>query len=158
MHFPFQHQVAISAPALHIHLNLCQVLLWQEMCKWCWNCKTNSLDLFPIANISVSNFLFPIANFPVSYFPSVAQVHSKTWRGGGNNKTSFFTLKSRGAYFPLFADIHRGIVCWISLAGVEFIWKAWIFHEKWRKKTKTKKYDFHFKEAQIWWVLYLIRG
>ena len=39
----------------------------------------------------------------------------------------------RGAYFPLFADIHRihrGIVCWISLAGIEFAWKAWIFHEK----------------------------
>ena len=36
----------------------------------------------------------------------------------------------RGAYFPLFANIYSGIVCWISLVGVEFVWKAWIFHEK----------------------------
>ena len=31
--------------------------------------------------------------------------------------------------------MHSGKVCWISLAGVEFVWKAWIFHEKFRKKT-----------------------
>ena len=56
LHFPFQHQVAISAPALHIHLNLCQVLLWQEMCKWCWNCKTNSLIANKLDGVSLTHF------------------------------------------------------------------------------------------------------
>ena len=30
------------------------------------------------------------------------------------------------------------------MAGVEFVWKAWIFHEKLRKK-KQKKIEFSFQ-------------
>ena len=35
----------------------------------------------------------------------------------------------RGEYFEKYCKIHWVIICWISLAGVEFVWKAWIFHE-----------------------------
>ena len=48
--FPFQHR------ALHIHLNLRQVLLWQEMCKRCWNGKTNSLIANKLDGVSLTHF------------------------------------------------------------------------------------------------------
>ena len=51
-------------------------------------------------------------------------------------------FQDRGAYFPLFANIYLGMVCWISLAGVEFVWKAWIFHEKLRKKQTKIGFSF----------------
>ena len=33
----------------------------------------------------------------------------------------------RGDYFEKYANMHSVIVCWISLAGVEFVLKAWIY-------------------------------
>ena len=54
--------------------------------------------------------------------------------GPSNYLPTGFFYQDRGAYFPLFADIHRGIVCWISLAGVEFVWIAWIFEKNEEKK------------------------
>ena len=38
-----------------------------------------------------------------------------------------YSKVGRGEYFQLFAKIYWGIVCWISLAGVEFVLKAWIY-------------------------------
>ena len=52
--------------------------------------------------------------------------------------TMFFfgTSAARGAYFLLFANIYLGIVCWISLAGVEFVWKALGFFMKNKEKNQ----------------------
>ena len=35
--------------------------------------------------------------------------------------------RARGEYFEKYANMHSVIVCWISLAGVEFVLKAWIY-------------------------------
>ena len=58
--FPFQHRV------LHIHLNLCHFLLWQEMCKRCWNWKTNSLIANKLDGVSLTT-LFRNSNKRFNY-------------------------------------------------------------------------------------------
>ena len=36
-------------------------------------------------------------------------------------------LTNRGDYFEKYANMHSVIVCWTSLAGVQFVLKAWIY-------------------------------
>ncbi len=52
------------------------------------------------------------------------------------------TQNCRGEYFEKYANMHSVIVCWISLAGVELVWKAWVFREKLRKTPQKLGFSF----------------